>query len=170
MSLESEIAIEAKDLLPETWRALANAGSFGMAALERRHDRVVSRIFNSALSDEDIEALPGRVIEYAGKRLALALIDPAIDYWSKQIISHTAGERESSAYKDRVEDLKQLKKDWILQLADDLVDVQPLLPVFPVAAQDAPRVVQIGTIEQHVTADPFDIESIYGPPEEIAGT
>src|SRR5690349_7259885 len=99
--------------------------------------------------------------------LALALIDPAIDYWSKQIQSRSVGERESSTYKDRVEDLKQLKKDWTAQVAGMFVEIEDLLPLRPRRAADAPRVIQAGETVAHATAQPFDIEPAFGPPEEV---
>src|SRR4051812_1815907 len=164
--IETPIAIEARDLLPETWEALAEATSFGPDALERLHDRTVRRVFGT-LDDADQAALADVVIEYVGKRMALALIDPAIDYWSKQVMSHTAGERESRSYKDRVEDLKELKKFWTGDLADLLLDAEEFLPVSPKRAVDAPRVVNAGDTVEHVTANPYDIGPMFGPPETI---
>lgn len=161
------IAIEAKDLLPETWEALAEAKSFGPDALERLHDRTVRRIFGELLDETDQEVLSDVVIEYAGKRMAIALIDPAIDYWSKQVLSHTAGERESRSYKDRVEDLKALKKSWTGDLAALFLDAQDFLPIMPKRVVDAPRVVNAGDTVEHVTANPYDIPPMFGPPETI---
>ena len=162
--IDTPIAQEARDLLPETWEALAEADTFGPAALERRHNRVVNRVFGAALTEDEQEVLADELIEFAGKRLALALLDPAIDYWSKQIVSHTAGERESKTYKDRVQDLKDLRKQWTADVAALFLDVQPLLPVrTPVRTGDAPRVVQAGETVPHVTPNLDDIEPLYGP-------
>lgn len=166
-TIDTPIAVEARDLLPETWEALAEADTFGPDALERRHNRVVRKIFGVLLTDAEQDVLSDDLIEYAGKMLALAIIDPAIDYWSKQIQSRTVGERESSTYKDRVEDLKQLKKDWTAQTAGLYVEISDQLPIRPRRAQDAPRVIQAGETVAHVTAQPFDIEPAYGPPEEV---
>lgn len=167
-NIETPIAIAARDLLPETWEAMAEATSFGPDALERLHDRVVQRAFGEALEDDQQELLVGIVIEYVGKMMAIALIDPAIDYWSKQVMSHTAGERESRTYKDRVEDLKALKKQWTADLAALFLDAQAFLPVTPRRAVDAPRVINAGDTVEHVTANPFDIPPMFGPPETIA--
>jgi len=166
-TIDTPIATEARDLLPETWDAMAEADTFGPDALDRLHDRVVRRVFG-ALDDTEQAALPDVVIEYVGKRLALALIDPAIDYWSKQVLSHTAGERESRSYKDRVEDLKELRKLWTADLAGMYLDAQDALPVMPTRAVDAPRVINAGDTVEHVTANPYDIPPMFGPPETIA--
>jgi hypothetical protein len=176
-AIDTPIGTEAHDLLPETWDALAAAASFGQNALMRRHDRVVNRIFGTLLSVEQQEVLPSRIIEYAGLTLALALCDPGIDYWSKQVLSRSVGERESSAYKDRAEDLRLYKKEWTAALADMWVDIQSLIPPFPGRAGDAPRVVQAGSVPItadnprtgtqviHVTPSVDDLEPAYGPPE-----
>ena len=145
------------------------------------HDRAVNRIFGTILSIEDQEILPSRVIEFAGRTLALYLLDPGIEYWSRQVISRTVGEREAAAYKDRAEDLRQLKKEWTAQLADLFIDVQDLLPVLPGRAADIPRVALPGQLVNsvdnprtqgdqvvHATANPYDLEPMYGPPEETA--
>jgi hypothetical protein len=167
-TIDTPIAIEARDLLPETWDALAEADTFGPDALERLHDRTVRRVFGDLLDQTAQEALADIVVQYVGKRLAVALLDPAIDFWSKQVLSHTAGERESRSYKDRVEDLKELKKLWTADLADLFLDAQDALPVLPGRAVDAPRVINAGDTVTHATANPFDIPPMFGPPEEIA--
>jgi hypothetical protein len=163
-TIDTPIAQEARDLLPETWEALAEVDTFGPVALDRLHDRVVAKIFGT-LDDAAQTALAPIVIEYAGKRLALALIDPAIDFWSKQVLSTTAGERESRSYKDRVEDLKELRKLWTAELADLYLDAQGALPIMPTRAADAPRVINAGDTVEHVTANPYDLPPMFGPPE-----
>src|SRR4051812_25084193 len=175
--LDTEIALEAKDLLPETWDALTESQQFGEPALIRRYNRVVERIFGVIPTDTEQAAMNSRVIEYAGKSLAYRLLDPAIDYWSKQVISLSAGDRESKTYKDRVEDLKQLKKDWPADLAAMIIDIGPVLPPIPGRVQDPPRVVQAGqginTEDNprptgnpvvHTSPYPYDLEPPYGPP------
>lgn len=171
MSLDTVISTEARDLLPETWDALSQADTFGDAALSRRHDRVVRKIFGGVeMTKEELDVLPDAVIEFVGKRLAIALIDPAIDYWSKQVLSHTAGERETKAYKDRVEDLKELRKQWIADTAALFLDIEDLLPMQVRRAQDAPRVIDAGDNLTHVTPNPMDIEPLAGELDTTATT
>jgi hypothetical protein len=170
-TINTPIADEAKDLMPETWYALAKSSRFGPGALERRHNAVVRKIFGQVLGEEDQESLHHLVLEYAGKFLAFVLIDPAIDYWSKQIMSISVGERESArTYKDRVEDLKDLKKRWELDLANLYLQIEPLLPVTPGVARDQPRVVQAGDTVEHLTPSPYDLERQFALPEETGTT
>jgi hypothetical protein len=179
-AIDTMIGTEAHDLLPETWDALAKAPSFGPNALLRRHDRVLNRIFGRVLTPEEQEVLPSVVIEYCGMRLAMNLIDPGIEYWSKQVLSRSVGERESASYKDRAEDLRLLKKQWTGDLASLWLDVQALIPPLPGRVTDAPVVATAGELTQtdanprtgvqvaHTTANPYDIEPMYGPPETTA--
>jgi len=176
------VAREAKDLIPETWDALAKASTFGPAALERRHDAAIMRTFGIALDVDALNALNWRLIEYLGKRFAISLLDPGIEYWSRQILARSVGDRESSTYKDRAEDLRQLKKDWTADLAAMFIDISPLLPLQPGTAGDVPRVAIAGeltnTVENprtqgeqvvHTTANPYDIEPEFAPPETTTG-
>jgi hypothetical protein len=169
-SISTPIATAARDLLPETWEALAEADTYGPEALKRLHDRTVRRVFGELLDTSAQNDLADVVVEYVGMRIAIKLIDPAIDYWSKQVLSHTAGERESRSYKDRVEDLKELRKMWTSELADLWLDAQAQLPVLPSRVVDAPRVVNAGDTVDHVTANPYDIGPQFGLPEGTTGT
>jgi hypothetical protein len=162
-TIDTPIALEAKDLLPETWDALADAKTFGPAALERRHNRVITRIWGVLLTDVEQEVLTDNLIEYAGKKLAYSLIDPGIDYWSSQILARTVGDRESSTFKDRAEHLKDMRKQWTTDLSEMYLDIEILLPPRVGRAMDAPRVVQAGLAIPHITANPDDIPPLYGP-------
>lgn len=167
-TIATPIAVEARDLLPETWNALAGESTFGPAALERRHNRVVKRIFGTVLTDEEqdiFEDLDGRLIEYAGKKLAFALIDPGIEYWSKQLLSTGVLDRETSSYKDRAEDLRELREKWMIDLVALESEIDPLLPIISRPAKDSPLVVQAGDTVAHVTPNPLEIEPAWLPPE-----
>ena len=106
------------------------------------------------------------LISYLGKRLALDIIIPGIDYWSKQALSLSAGERESKAYKDRAEDLKELRKQILADTAALLPEVEAELPLVPRRLTDTVKVLEAGFSTVHVTADPFGFPPMYGPPEE----
>ena len=106
------------------------------------------------------------LISYMGKRLALDIINPGIDYWSKQALSHSAGERESKGYKDRAEDLKDLRKQILADTAAMLPEVEASLPLVPRRLTDTVQVLPAGFSELHVTSDPFGYPPMYGPPEE----
>jgi hypothetical protein len=163
---DSPIALAARDELPETWNALLEAPTFGDEALERRLNTLMYRMFGTVLDEAEQSALSPVLISYAGKKFALDLIIPGIDFWSKQAISHSAGERESKAYKDRAEDLKALRLLLLDNTADMLADVEASLPLVPRRLTDTVRVLESGSFVAHVTSDPFGFPPIYGPPEE----
>ena len=101
-----------------------------------------------------------------GKKLAIDIIIPGIDYWSKQALSLSAGERESKAYKDRAEDLKELRKQLVADSSALLGEVEAELPFVPRRLTDTARVQSSGLLEPHVTPDPMTFPGIYAPPEE----
>ncbi|HWI67539.1 MAG TPA: hypothetical protein VNS88_04100 [Nitrospiraceae bacterium] len=163
---DSPIALAARDELPETWAALLANPNFGEEALDRRLNTLMYRAFGTTLDESEQEDLSPAMISYLGKKLAIDIIIPGIDFWSKQALSLSAGERESKAYKDRAEDLKELRKQLVADAAALLPEVEVDLPWIPKKLGDTARVQQSGLLTPHVTADPMGFPSIYGPPEE----
>ena len=169
--LDSPIAQHANDEIPSTWKALADASSgFGEEALACRLDRVIKIVFGVSLDTDEQEALDFRIQLYLSKVLVLDLIRPGVDFWSKQVLSISAGERESKAYAQRAEELKKMRAELLAEAAELLIDIQPLLPTTTRRVKDAPRVIQAGENIEHLTTDPFDLAPLYGPPEDIAAT
>lgn len=169
MPMTDPIALAARDELPETWNALLETPTFGEPALERRLQTLMYRVFGTVLDESEQEDLSPTLISYMGKRLALDIIIPGIDFWSKQALSHSAGERESKAYKDRAEDLKALQKMLLADSSDLLLEIEAELPVVPRRLTDTARVLESGFSTVHVTADPFGFPPMYGQPEETTG-
>ena len=166
MPMTDPIALAARDELPETWNALLEATTFGEPALERRLNTLMYRVFGAVLDDVEQETLSPVFISYLGKRLALDIITPGIDFWSKQALSHSAGERESKAYKDRAEDLKELRKLLLEESTALLGEIEAELPQVPRRATDTVKVLESGQLTLHVTSDPLSFPPLYGPPEE----
>lgn len=162
-TVNTPVAEEAKMLMPETWEALAVANTFGPGALQKRHDRTVKRIFGALLDDDEQNVLDELLIEYAGKMLAFRLLDPAIDYWSKQITSIGFASAEAKTYADRVKDLKDFRKQWAVDLATLWTEVGELLPDRPQHAPDVPHVGMAGDTITHLTPDPYLLDPPYGP-------
>ena len=142
------------------------APTFGEAALDRRLNTLMYRAFGTPMSVEEQETLSPVMISYLGKKLAIDIIIPGIDYWSKQALSLSAGERESKAYKDRAEDLKELRKQLVADAAALLGEVEAELPWVPKRLTDTVRVQRSGLLDPHVTPDPLSFPGIYAPPEE----
>lgn len=166
MPMDDPIALAARDELPETWNALLDATTFGEPALERRLQTLMYRTFGAVLDGPEQEALSPVLISFMGKRLALDIIIPGIDFWSKQALSLSAGQRENKAYKDRAEDLKELRKMLLADCAAMLGEIEAELPLVPRRLTDTARVQESGLLTVHVTADPFGFPPMYGTPEE----
>lgn len=164
---DSPIALVAKDELPETWDKLLESPNFGEPALERRLSVLMYRAFGAVLDDAEQVLLDPILVSYLGKRFALELVIPGIDFWSKQVLSLSAGERESKAFKDRAEDLKELRKLLLDETSKMLPEIEGLLPQIPRRAADRARVQQAGLLVEHVTSDPLTFPPIYGPPEAL---
>lgn len=162
-----KIADYARDELPETWKALS-ALPDGDGLLNRRLTSTMLLLFGVELDSGAQDELPELVALYAGKKLAMSLITPGIDYWSKQKISLGA-RSETGAYKDRAEDLRQLRKDMTADLASLWPDVLPLLPDVLTGRGnvDAPRVTELANAH---TSSPYDFENAWGPPGGTTGT
>ena len=165
IDMTSPIALAARDELPETWDALFEASTFGPDALERRLNTIMYRMFGAVLSSAEQEALSPLVSTYLGKLFALDIIIPGIDFWSKQALAHSAGDRETKAYKDRAEDLAKLRDLIFKDAAALLPAVEAELPQIPRRVGDTARVQEAGLLTAHVTADPFGFEPLYGPPD-----
>jgi hypothetical protein len=165
--VSGRIALSAKSELVETWEALLNSKAYGSSLLELKCNLVMTRIFGEALPVEEQEDLDLRVVDYCGKCVALELINPGIDYWSKQVLSLTAtGRSEAKAYKDRANDLQKLREYLLAQIKGILPDIIDLLPDRTVGIYSSvPRVTEVGIGH---TSDPYQFERAFEEPEETA--
>lgn len=163
-----KIADYARDELPETWKAIIEKVADGEAMLNRRLKSTLLLLFNAEIDADEQDALPELVALYAGKKLALSLITPGIDYWSKQKLSLGA-RSETGAYKDRAEDLRQLRKDLLADMSSLWPDVSPLIPdvVTGRGNIDAPRVTEVAVAH---TSNPYDFEPAWAPPAQTGTT
>src|SRR5580765_3134341 len=150
IDMTSPIALAARGELPETWDALFEADTFGPDALERRMNTVLYRLFGTVLDMPEQELLSPLLATYAGKLLALDIIIPGIDYWSKQALEHSAGDRETKAYKDRAEDLAKLRDLIFKDAASLLPAIETELPLIPRRVGDTARVQEAGLLTAHV--------------------
>lgn len=158
------IADWAKGEMPTEWDALQR--EYGDDLFIRKLNSVMAQLFGDALNTDDQELLDVRVVDYAGKLVALELINPAISYWSKQAVTIGArGQNETKSYKDRAEDLILLRKWLIEQTRMMQAEVWPLLPLRRVHRNPMGPVVRqaIGA----VTPDPDDFERPFAPPETL---
>jgi len=164
MAIEGSIASAAQGEIPESWDALQRSSHYGDSFLQTKRDSVVMKLFGEMISSVVEAALDVRVIDYAGKVLALDLITPALDYWSKQPVSLGAqGQQEVKGWTDRSARLIDIRT-WLLQETRMLwPDVEPLLPNrLTQAAASRPRVREIDPAFAH-TPSPYDFEAPYAP-------
>jgi hypothetical protein len=159
------IADNAKSNVPVTWDMLSKDKRVGDATLTEREKYVIRLIFGVALEEATENALDQLVIEYAGKRLALEVIDVAID-----LISHlsqmesTQQPVEIVQFPDRLKNLKEQKKDLIVGLAELEPLVVGLIPNLQARrSRSAPLLSSMN--DDLLTPNPGDLGPIYAPLE-----
>lgn len=123
-------------------------------------------LFGAVLTSTEQDALDTVVVEYAAKRIALKLIGPGIDFWSKQPTAQVAsGRPENKTWANRAADLKELRKQLLVDTAEMWVDVEPLLPVTRRRRVGSPPVPTVAQLDEtgHITPNPDDVEPPYAP-------
>lgn len=162
MAVEGKIASAALGELPLTWKALAGSPDYGDPFLKSKIELVKLRLFGEVISVDAENALDIRVIDYAGKLVALQIINPGIDYWGKQPLSIGAtGRNENKAYTDRARDLRDLRVLLLEQTRLLFREVEALLPGRQFnTVSNVPRVQDI---ENAHTPSPYDFEPAFAP-------
>lgn len=167
MAVTGGIADWAKGELPEEWIALET--KYGDSFMQRKIDSVVLHLFGSARTTEQQEAMDARLLDYAGKLVALELINPGISYWSKQALSMGArGQNETKAYNDRAKDLKELREQLLAQTRAMQVEIWPLIP--DRRALRTPVGPRVRQVVGSVTSDPDDFERTFAESDDAAST
>ena len=175
MPIDGRIAAAAQSELPSTWNVLAGAQVYGEPFIIEKLNAVMTKLFGSELDVATQDALDNLVVDYAGKCLALELINPAIDYWSKQPVSIGAtGRNETKAWLDRSAALLRLRAYLVEQLRLMWGEVESLLPGRRVRRiSNVPRVREITLAH---TPNPYEFEqpfvdstTTFGGPAETAG-
>lgn len=173
---DSPIALETQGIIPETWRMLGkepDAGTtgypYGDSFLQRQLESVMRRHLGDVMSVDDQGALPEIVIEWLGIKLALKLINPGIDFWSKQATSLGAtGRNENKQWKDRAEDLRAIRTDLEAQAQQMFLDVEPLLPDLSIVrSPDVPTVNEVDA--SAFTPEPNSFEPAFDRSREQFG-
>lgn len=176
MAVTGEIAERARGYLPETWSKLGDPKSgtganipYGDDFLRRHVDAVMRRYLGDTISENEQEALPEVVLEFLSLRLALRLIIPGIDFWSKQAVQMGAsGRNETKTWAQRAQDLRELKKYLEAEVASISLEAEALLPVLTQAATAAVPVV-VNRDTTSFTPDPDSIEPVYDRSREQYG-
>jgi|SRR3954470_567983 len=165
MATTGGIADWARGELPQDWDALAK--EYGDPFMQRKIDTIVMKLFNVSLDTNAQELLDMRVLDYAGKLVALELINPAISYWSKQAISVGArGQNENKSYKDRAQDLYKLREQLLAATRAMEQEVWPLL--IDRRGDKTPVGPRVRQVVGAVTSDPDDFERPFLAPDTSA--
>jgi hypothetical protein len=161
MAVLGKIAQYARGELPLTWVALENDPNYGDLFIQHKVDSCILKLFNTPVTPTAQDAFDARVLDYAGKCVALDLITPGIDYWSKQPLSFGAtGRNEVKAYADRAAALRALRTDLLVQTREMWPEVSSLLTSARV--NRIPNVPRVRDIAVAHTPNPYDFEPAFG--------
>jgi hypothetical protein len=163
--LDEAFAQQARTELPKTWDELANDRILGVEGMEKRVRSVMFQLFGRVLTADEQDQVDNLVAEYAGKKIALKLVGPGLDFWSKQPTQITAtGRTEMKSYSNRAEELRKWREIAVVELKEMWLDVEPLLPGFRVPVGSPSPVVELLGSDGHVTPDPDEFEPPFAPP------
>lgn len=153
------ITEETRAILPLTWDALSRDSAVGDSTLTRRVNAAEAEVFGAAIDDTAEDALDDLVVEYVANLAALKIIPSGIDFWMVQSETETTqGPTEVVSYPDRIESLKELKKDILGTLARLEARVAPLIPAMR-SRQSVPRLSSID--DELLTPNPNDLGAPY---------
>ena len=148
------IADGALSYMPVTYTALQRDSRFGDRRIQNYANIVQTKVLGSTVSPDDEVNYELLLLDYLSKRLALELINPGIDFWSRQLKTSTSSQTsEVSSFPDMIASLKELRTNLIAQLASDWREVQLLVPTVTIN-----KVVPMPTSSlsgyRHVTRNP----------------
>lgn len=157
------ITTRVRGILPVTWDAMSNDKRVDDSVLVEAIT-YAETLYLGEEPDEATQAVMDRlVVEFIAKYAAIAIIDPAIDYWmEKSQTVVTTGTNETTTYPDRIKALKELKESLTKEIAQLEPVVSPLIPVIRTRkGTSAPRMSTINA--PLLTPDPQDFGAPYGP-------
>lgn len=142
MPVEGAIAAAARSTLPVTWDALAtDSQRYGDGFLQTKVNLVKERLFGSVITTVQESAYALRVIDYAGKLVALEMITPGIDFWMNEVTSESAtGTNEQHTYVDRAETLRKLREVLLREVRTLEPEVLPLIGTPVVLNRSVPAI------------------------------
>lgn len=119
--------------MPISLDVLRSDERYGDLWLQQQAEVIKLRVLGTTMSPDAEESLGTVFLDYLSKRLALQLINPAIEYWSRQQQTATATDvHEVVSYPNMITSLQQLGRRLVRELAQewrDLMAIQPGLAV-----------------------------------------
>jgi hypothetical protein len=115
--------------MPVTLSALQNDERYGDRWLQQQAEVIKLRTLGTTVSPDSEEGLGVVFVDYLSKRLALQLVNPGIEYWSRQWRTATSTQTsEVSSYPDMIASLKELGRRLVRELAQEWRDLMVLQP------------------------------------------
>lgn len=122
----------AQMYLPVTFTALRKDSRFGDRSLQHLAELLKMKILGYTVTPDAEDQFPLVLLDFLSKRLALDLIQPGIDFWSRQVRTATATQTaEVTSFPDMIASLTKLRSALAYQLTNDWRDVQVLVPGTP---------------------------------------
>jgi hypothetical protein len=123
------IADRVQGILTVTFNRLSQWEGFGDRRIQDTIEVVKFRVLNTVVPVDNEAGLNLLVQSYVAKKVALELIPACRDYWMSQVQAESSNEPNASeSYPDRIAALTKLQEDLLRQIAEDELEVLPLLP------------------------------------------
>jgi hypothetical protein len=149
--------------MPLTLSALRKDERFGDLWLQQQAEVIKWRVLGTTVSPDSESGLGIVFLDYLSKRLALQLINPAIEFWSRQWKTASSTQTsEVTSYPDMIASLKELAPRLVRELTQewrDLMVIQPGLAmrtVTPLPASTLSGLLDPG----YVTRNPLRTEGL----------
>jgi hypothetical protein len=135
--------------MPITLDALRRDVRFGDLWLQNQSQVIQVRVLGTFVTpDQEETAYELVLLDWLSKRLALQLIKPGIEYWSRQVKTATTTQTsEVTSYPDMIASLKDLEIRLIAELAQEWRDLLVIVPGLPQRrVTPMPAVINSGSI------------------------
>jgi hypothetical protein len=118
--------------MPTTFDALKFDERFGDRFMQAKAELIKYKVMNSSVAPDDEINYHPVLITYFSKRVALELIPPGIDYWSRQHKTvTTTGTSEVASYPDMIKSLEKLKVTLHQDCTELWKELQFIVPGLP---------------------------------------
>jgi hypothetical protein len=115
--------------IPVTFDALRNDPRFGDRFMQAKAELIKIRVLRQNCSPDEEKNFNPVLVTYFSKRVALELIPPGIDYWSRQHRTvTTTGTSEVASYPDMIASLTKLKATLYCDCAELWQELQFIVP------------------------------------------
>jgi hypothetical protein len=122
----------AAGYMPITFGALQKDVRFGDRRMQYFSTLVQTKVLGAVVPPDQEIGYEFELLDFLSKRLALELIKPGIDFWSRQQRTATSTQtQEITAYPDMIASLKELRIDLARTLSEEWAQVQLLVPGTP---------------------------------------